>query len=185
MIHIAKPQIGAEEKEAVLAVLDSGILAQNKTVAAFEEAFATYCGTTYAVATSGGTTALQVMLEAHNIGVGDEVITTPFTFIASGNAIIHAGATPVFVDIDPVTFCLDTSLVAAKITSKTKAILPVHFVGMEFSGLLSVPGGSLSYFDRHTAWYRNVGEAKCRQHNFKKHRRQNSLAGNSYRGSQY
>ncbi len=129
MIPIARPLLGDEEKEAVLRVLDSGILAQNTTVAAFEEAFAVYCGARYAVATSGGTTALQIMLEAHGIGPGDEVITTPFTFIASANAILHAGATPVFVDVDPVTFCLDPDLVAAKISLKTKAILPVHLFG--------------------------------------------------------
>ena len=85
MINIAKPLIGAEEKQAVLDVLDSGILAQGPRVKAFEQAFAKLCGVTHAVATSSGTTALHTALLAHGIGPGDEVITSPFTFIASAN----------------------------------------------------------------------------------------------------
>ena len=104
MIPIAKPLLGEEEKQAVLEVLSSGMLAQGSRVKAFEQAFAGMCGTRFAVATSCGTTALHVSLLANGIGAGDEVITTPFTFIASVNSILYTGARPVFVDIDPETF---------------------------------------------------------------------------------
>jgi perosamine synthetase len=130
MINIAKPMIGEEEKQAVLQVLDSGILAQGPRVKAFEEAFANMCGVKYAVATSSGTTALHVALLAHGIGAGDEVITTPFTFIASANSVLYTGAKPVFVDIDPATFNMNPELIEAAITPKTKAILPVHLFGL-------------------------------------------------------
>src|SRR5438105_4925621 len=101
MIHIARPQIGEEEKKAVIAVLESGQLAQGSVVADFEQAFADYCGAKHAIATSNGTTALHVAVLAHGIGPGDEVITVPFTMIASANSMLYAGATPVFVDIEP------------------------------------------------------------------------------------
>ena len=130
MINIAKPQIGEEEKKAVLEVLDSGMIAQGPRVKAFEEAFAAMCGVKHAVATASGTTALHVALLAHGIGSGDEVITTPFTFIASANAILYTGARPVFVDIDSSTYNIDKSLIEAAITSRTKAILPVHLFGL-------------------------------------------------------
>lgn len=130
MINIAKPQIGEEEKKAVLEVLDSGMIAQGPRVKAFEEAFAAMCGVNHAIATTSGTTALHVSLLAAGIGEGDEVITTPFTFIASANSILYTGARPVFVDIDPATFNLDPSLIEAAITTRTKAILPVHLYGL-------------------------------------------------------
>lgn len=130
MIHIAKPLIGAEEKQAVNEVLDTGIIAQGPRVKAFEEAFAAMCGVKYAAATTSGTTALHVALMAHGIGEGDQVITTPFTFIASANSILYTGARPVFVDIDPVTFNMDPILIEAAITERTRAILPVHLFGL-------------------------------------------------------
>lgn len=130
MIPIAKPLMGEEEKEAVLKVLDSGMIAQGPQVKAFEEAFAQMCGTEYAIATTSGTTALHVALLAHGIGPGDEVVTTPFTFIASANSILFTGARPVFVDIDPETFNLDPEMIEAAITPQTKAILPVHLFGL-------------------------------------------------------
>lgn len=130
MISIAKPLIGEEEKQAVLEVLDSGMLAQGPRVKAFEEAFAEMCGVNHAVATSSGTTALHIALLAHKVGPGDEVITTPFTFIASANSILFTGAKPVFVDIDPVTFNIDPDEIAKAITPKTKAIIPVHLFGL-------------------------------------------------------
>ncbi|MDY0019407.1 MAG: DegT/DnrJ/EryC1/StrS family aminotransferase [Anaerolineae bacterium] len=130
MISIAKPLIGDEEKQAVLEVLDSGILAQGPRVKAFEEGFAAMCGVGHAVATSSGTTALHVALLANGIGSGDEVITSPFTFIASANSILFTGATPVFVDIDPVTYNIDPAKVEAAITPKTKAIMPIHLFGL-------------------------------------------------------
>jgi dTDP-4-amino-4,6-dideoxygalactose transaminase len=130
MIPIAKPMIGEEEKQAVLEVLDSGMLAQGPRVKAFEEAFAKMCGVRFAVATSSGTTALHVTLLAHDIEPGDEVITTPFTFIASANSVLYVGAKPVFVDIDPVTFNIEPAQIEAAITPRTKAIMPVHLFGL-------------------------------------------------------
>lgn len=130
MIPIAQPLIGQEEKQAVLEVLESGMLAQGLRVQAFEEGFADYCGVKYAVATSSGTTALHTALLAHDIGPGDEVITTPFTFIASANAILYVGARPVFVDIEPETFNIDPDLLESAVTPCTKAILPVHLFGL-------------------------------------------------------
>ncbi|MCD4739270.1 MAG: DegT/DnrJ/EryC1/StrS family aminotransferase, partial [Anaerolineae bacterium] len=130
MIHIAKPLMGDEEKQAVLEVLDSGMLAHGPRVKAFEEAFAEMCGVQHAIATSSGTTALHVALLANDIGPGDEVITTPFTFISTGNSVLFTGARPVFVDIDPVTFNIDVNQIEAAITPRTKALLPVHLFGL-------------------------------------------------------
>ncbi len=129
MIPIAVPLLGPEEKDAVWQVLESGQLAQGKKVKAFEEAFAAFCGVKHAIATSSGTTALQTAILAHGIGPGDEVITTPFTFIASANAVVAAGAKPVFVDIDERTYNIDPCRIEAAITPRTKAILPVHIFG--------------------------------------------------------
>lgn len=112
-----------------MAVLESGQLAQGNVVADFENAFAEYCGVKHAIATSNGTTALHVAILAHEIGPGDEVITVPFTFIASANSIVYAGAKPVFVDIDPVSFNIDFDKIEAAITKRTKAIMPVHLFG--------------------------------------------------------
>lgn len=130
MIHIAQPQIGQEEKLAVLEVLDSGMIAQGPRVQMFEDAFAVMCGVEHAIATSSGTTALHTALLAHKIGPGDEVITSPFTFIASANSILYTGARPIFIDIDPLTFNMDPALIEAAITSKTKAIMPIHLFGL-------------------------------------------------------
>jgi perosamine synthetase len=129
MIPIAKPLIGEEEKKAVCSVLDSGIIAQGPRVKEFEEAFASFIGTKFAVATSSGTTALCAALHSLGIKSGDEVITTPFTFIATANSILHCGAKPVFVDVDAKTFNIDPKLIAAKISPKTKALLIVHLFG--------------------------------------------------------
>ncbi len=130
MINMAKPQIGPEEKQAVLEVLDSGMIAQGPRVKAFEEAFAQMCSVQHAIATTSGTTALHAALLAHRIGEGDEVITTPFTFIASANSVLYTGAKPVFVDIDPVTFNIDPNLIEAAVTDRTRAIMPVHLYGL-------------------------------------------------------
>jgi len=129
MIPIAKPLLGEEEKKAVLEVLDSGILAQGEKVKLFENNFANYLGVKHAIATSNGTTALHVALLAHGIGLGDEVITSPFTFIATANVIKLVGAVPVFVDVDEKNFNIDSEKIEAAITPKTKAILPVHLYG--------------------------------------------------------
>lgn len=129
MIPIAKPLIGEEEINAVVEVLKSGMLAHGKEVEAFEKEFAQYLGAKHAVAVTNGTAALDVALKALKIGPGDEVITTPFTFIASANAILFQGAKPVFADIDPKTFNLDPNDVLEKINDKTKAIVVVHLYG--------------------------------------------------------
>jgi len=129
MIPVSKPYIGEEEKTNVMEVLASGMLAQGPKVAKLEERFVQLCGVKHAIATTSGTTALHVALLAHGIGPGDEVITTPFTFIASVNSIIFTGAKPVFVDIDEETFNIDPSLIEAAITPHTKAIMPVHLYG--------------------------------------------------------
>jgi perosamine synthetase len=129
MIPISKPIIGDAEKKAVLEVLESGMLAQGPRVARLEENFAAMCGVKHAVATTSGTTALHVALLANGIQPGDEVITTPFTFIASVNSILFTGAKPVLVDIDPETFNIDVNKIEAAITPKTKAIMPVHLYG--------------------------------------------------------
>jgi dTDP-4-amino-4,6-dideoxygalactose transaminase len=128
-IPIAKPLIGQEEKKAVLAVLESVHLTQGEVTKEFESTFAEFCGARHAVATSSGTSALHVALLAHGVGPGDEVITSPFTFIASANSILFCGARPVFVDIEADTFNLDPDKIEAAITPRTKAILPVHLYG--------------------------------------------------------
>ncbi len=129
MIAISKPYIGEAEKQAVMEVLESGMLVQGPRTAQLEEKFATICHTQYAIATSSGTTALHIALLANGIQPGDEVITTPFTFMASVNAILYVGAKPVFVDIEEEAFNIDPQLIEVAITSKTKAILPVHLYG--------------------------------------------------------
>jgi perosamine synthetase len=129
MIPISKPYIGDAEKQAVLDVLDSGMLVQGPRTARLEEEFAGICGTSHAIATSSGTAALQLALLAHDIGPGDEVITSPFTFIASANSILYTGARPVFVDVEEETFNLNPHLLEAAITPLSRAILPVHLYG--------------------------------------------------------
>jgi dTDP-4-amino-4,6-dideoxygalactose transaminase len=129
MIPMAKPLIGEEEKQEVLRVLGSGGLAQGSEVKAFEDGFAAALGVKHAVATANGTTALHLALLANGVGPGDEVITVPFTFIASANAVLYCGATPVFVDIEPDSFNMNPDLIEAAITPRTKAILPVHLYG--------------------------------------------------------
>lgn len=131
MISIAKPQIGAAEKQAVAAVLDSGMIANGAIVTQFENEFAEYIGAKHTVATTSGTTALEVALRALGIGAGDKVLTTPFSFIASTNAIIYAGATPVFADIDPDTFLIDPDAIETALATdpSIKALLIVHLFG--------------------------------------------------------
>jgi len=130
MIPISKPYIGETEKQAVLEVLESGMLVQGPRTARLEEKFAAVCGTKFAIATTSGTTALHVALLAHGIGPGDEVITTPFTFMASVNSILYVGARPVFADIEEGSFNIDPESIKAAITPKTKAIMPVHLYGL-------------------------------------------------------
>lgn len=129
MIKVVDPQIGEEEKEAVMAVLDSKYLAEGPVAREYEQKFSEFIGAKHVLVTTNGTTALHLALEALQINPGDEVITTPFTFIASSNSIMFNGAIPVFADIDPKTYNLDPEKVREKITKKTKAIMPVHIFG--------------------------------------------------------
>jgi dTDP-4-amino-4,6-dideoxygalactose transaminase len=121
--------IGSDINQAVLEVLASGRYIGGATVENFENHFATYIGSSECVACNSGTDALYLALRACKIGAGDEVITSPFTFIATAETISAVGATPVFVDIDPQTFNFNLDQVEAAITSKTKAIVPVHLFG--------------------------------------------------------
>lgn len=134
MIPIARPLITDEDKRRVLEVLDSGQFVSGRWVAAFEAAFARYVGCAHAVATSSGTTALAVALETAGIGPGDRVVTTPFTFGATANAILYRGAVPVFADIDPRTYSLDPDAVDETVrrTPGVRALLPVHLYGLAY-----------------------------------------------------
>jgi perosamine synthetase len=129
MIPIARPTMGQEEKELVWSALESGALAQGARVRELEERFAAFIGVPHAVATSSGTTALHLALLGYGVGAGDEVITVPFTFIASATSVLYTGARPVFVDIRPDDFTIDPDLVEAAITPKTRAIQPVSLYG--------------------------------------------------------
>lgn len=128
-VPIAKPIIGQKEISNVVDVLKSGMIAQGPKVLEFEKEFSSWVGADYGVATNSGTSALHVSLLSCGIGAGDEVITTPFTFIASGNSIVYTGAKPVFGDIDLKTYTLDPNSIEPLITDKTKAIMPVHLYG--------------------------------------------------------
>jgi len=116
VIPIASPQLGSEERAAVDRVLRSGIIAQGPEVSHFEKEFADMCGVKHAIAISNGTTAGHLAMLANDIGPGDEVITTPFTFFATASAIMMAGAKPVFVDVEEDGFCLDPEQVEQSVT---------------------------------------------------------------------
>jgi perosamine synthetase len=128
-IPLAKPVLGEAEEQAVLDVLRSGQLSLGPRVPAFEQAFAARIGAPYASAVSSGTAGLHLALRAVGVGEGDEVVTSPFSFVASANAAIYERARPVFADIDPVTLNLDPEAAAAAITDRTTALLPVHIFG--------------------------------------------------------
>jgi len=120
-----KPEIDA----AIARVLDSCQFVLGSEVAAFEQEFATYCGTAECIALNSGTSALHLALLAAEVGPGDEVITVPFTFVASVAAVVYTGARPILVDIDPLSFTINPAAIEAAITPRTKAILPVHLYG--------------------------------------------------------
>ena len=121
--------IKSEVDAAVLKVLESSEFVLGSEVAAFEEEFAAYSGAAYGIGVNSGTSALHLALLAAGVGPGDEVITVPFTFVATTAAIRYTGATPVFVDIEPLTYNIDVSRIEEKITARTRAILPVHLYG--------------------------------------------------------
>jgi dTDP-4-amino-4,6-dideoxygalactose transaminase/nucleoside-diphosphate-sugar epimerase len=129
MLAFAQPKIGLEEEQGVLETLRSGWLTTGPKVQRFEKELAEYAGAKHAVAVSSCTAALHLALAALDIGAGDEVITSPITFPATANVIIHLGATPVFADVDPRTLNIDPIDVARKVTPRTKAIIPVHMAG--------------------------------------------------------
>ena len=128
-LTFGSPQIGEEEIAEVVDTLRSGWIGTGPKVAAFEEAFRNYVGAEHAIAVSSCTAALHLSVQIAGMGPGDEIITTPMTFCATANAIVHAGVTPIFADINRDTMNLDPAAVEAAITPATKAIIPVHFAG--------------------------------------------------------
>jgi perosamine synthetase len=129
LIPSARPVIGEAEIDAAVRVLRSGMVIQGPEVAGFEQEFAELVGVEHAVAVNSGTSALHISLMALGFGPGDEIIVPSFSFAASANAVRLVGATPVFADIEPGSFCLDPDAVAAAITPRTVAIMPVHLYG--------------------------------------------------------
>lgn len=128
-VRLSKPYIGKEEIDAIVETLQSGTLSLGPKLEEFEKMFANYIGVKHAIAVNSGTSGLHLIVKSLGIQKGDEVITTPFSFIASANAALFEGAKPVFVDIDITTYNIDPQKIEAAITSKTKAILPVHVFG--------------------------------------------------------
>ncbi len=129
-IPISLPSMGVEEWEALRAPIESGWITQGPKVKEFEKMFAERHQVKHALAVSNCTTALHLALIACGVGEGDEVIVPAFTWVSTANAVIYCNATPVFVDIDPVTFNIDLTKIAGKITHRTKAIIPVHLFGL-------------------------------------------------------
>ena len=129
-IPITRPHLAGDEQAAVAEVIASGWISQGPRVRAFEEAFAERVGAADAVATTSCTTALSLALHVSGVGPGDEVIVPSLSFIATANAVWHCGAQPVFADIDPRTYNLDPAAAERAITPRTKAIMPVHQVGL-------------------------------------------------------
>lgn len=128
-VEFYKHNINQGDIDNVVRVLNSLFLTHGEVVEKFENRFSQYLGCKYTIGVNSCTAALHLSLLAHDIGVGDEVITTPMTFIATANAVLHAGAKPVFVDVEPDTGNLDANLIEKAITSRTKGILPVHLYG--------------------------------------------------------
>jgi dTDP-4-amino-4,6-dideoxygalactose transaminase len=128
-LGFAPPAFGEEERANVLRSLETGWLTSGPFATQLEEEFAAYCGVEHAFAVSSCTTAMHLALVALGIGTGDEVLTTPLTWPATANVIVQTGAKPVFCDVDPVTLCIDPAEVAARVTTRTRAIMPVHYAG--------------------------------------------------------
>jgi perosamine synthetase len=128
-IPLARPELGDREEELVLSVLRSGRLSLGPRLGEFEAAFARWIGATSAVATSSGTTALHLGVRQLGWGEGDEVVTSPLSFVASANCVLYEGATPIFCDVDPVTLNLDPGAAEAAVGERTAGILPVHIFG--------------------------------------------------------
>jgi len=160
-------------KAAALSALENEMMVMGESVFKFEEEFAQYCGTRYAVSTASGTAALSITMQALNIGHGNEVITTPFSFIATANSIVHAGADPIFADVEDSGINLSPSKTRAKIGPKTRALIPVHLYGHpsridEFHDIAAEAGLSLieDACQAHGAEFRgrrvgSIGDAGC------------------------
>ena len=129
MIKVASPQVGRQEIAAVEEVLLSGQYVSGRKVDEFETLFSEYVGVDHSVAVNSGTAALHSALDVLGVGPGDEVITTPFPFVSTAEVIVLLGAKPVFVDIEEDTWCINPESIRKAITSKTKAIMPVHLYG--------------------------------------------------------
>ncbi len=130
MIPVSEPVLDGREAEYVAECLRTGwISSSGRFIEAFEDSWAEYCGRRFGIAVSNGTVALQLAVSSLGIGPGDEVILPTFTIISCALAVIYAGATPVLVDADPETWCMDVSQVEAKLTARTRAIMPVHIYG--------------------------------------------------------
>ncbi|MBJ7355227.1 MAG: DegT/DnrJ/EryC1/StrS family aminotransferase [Thermoleophilaceae bacterium] len=129
VLPMARPEIGAREQELVAEVLSSGVLSLGPMLTRFERAVAEWTGATYASAVSSGTAGLHLAIRAAGIAPGDEVVTSPLSFIASANVMIYENATPVFADIDPVTLNIDPAKARAAVSSRTVGLLPVHLFG--------------------------------------------------------
>jgi perosamine synthetase len=130
MIPVSEPALSGREAEYVAECMETGwISSSGRFIEAFENVWAGYCGRRFGVAVSNGTVALQLAVAALDIGPGDEVIMPSFTIISCALAVVHAGATPVLVDADPETWCMDVSQIEAKVTNRTRAIMPVHIYG--------------------------------------------------------
>lgn len=130
MIPITRPWLDEDEAQAAAEAVRSGWLSQGQRVQAFENVVAQYVGARHAIATTNCTTALHLALLAAGVGPGDEVICPSFSFIATANAIVHAGASPVFVDIDPDSYNLDPARVEAAVSARTRALMPVDQIGL-------------------------------------------------------
>ena len=128
-IPYGQHHLDVDDIQAVVDILENSFLTQGQTVEDFGKALADYAGSRYGIAVCNGTGALQLSVASLGLGPGDEVITTPFTYFSTVESIIQCGAKPVFVDIDPLTFNINTNLTENALTKKTKAIMPVHIFG--------------------------------------------------------
>jgi dTDP-4-amino-4,6-dideoxygalactose transaminase len=149
MIQISTPSLGDEEWKALREPLESGWLTQGPKVAEFERRFAAHHDVPHALATTSCTTALHLMLAAAGIGPGDEVIVPSFTWVSTANAVLYTGATPVFADIDPVTYNIDPVDAGRRVTKRTKAAIAVHLFGLcaDVSGLLATLPNRIDVFE--------------------------------------
>ena len=149
MIQISTPSLGDEEWEAIRGPLMSGWLTQGPAVSEFERKFADRHEVKHALATTSCTTALHLMLAAAGIGPGDEVIVPSFTWVATANAVLYTGATPVLADVDPATYNIDPQDVAARVTERTKAVIAVHLFGLcaDVPGLRAVLPSHVDIFE--------------------------------------